>query len=114
MVDAGHILGYLELHCLRPCASTCAELVKDIVKLDAGLEAGINDGLHELTERLQEEDTLGVCVSLGDQDQDGPPQFLWNIPGASHIPDYVHDLHPPSRFGFSPLPIPYRSHGATS
>ena len=71
--------------------------MEDIVKLDADPEEGIDDGLKKLTHRLQKVDPPGVCVSLGDQDQDGPPQFLRNLPSAPHILDYVHKLHPTSR-----------------
>ena len=68
------------------------------MKLDYGPESGIDDDLHDLPYHLQKADTTGVCVSLGYQYQDGPPQLLQNIPGTTHILDYVHELHPPSRF----------------
>ena len=49
MVDAGKLLGNLELHSNRPCASTQAKPVGDIMKLDARPEAVINDILHDIT-----------------------------------------------------------------
>ena len=69
------------------------------MKLDADPEEGIDDGLKKLTHRLQKVDPPGVCVSLGDQDQDGPPQFLRNLPSSLHILYYFHKLHQPFRFG---------------
>ena len=75
------------------------EHTEDIVELYAGPEAGINYSLHDLPERLQEAYPLGVCVTLGDQDQDGPPQFLWYLTIDPHVLDDLYELHPPPRFG---------------
>ena len=73
--------------------------MENIVKMDAGPEAGIDNDLHDLSECLQEANLPGICVSLGYQYQDGPPQLPWHIPGDPHILDYFHDLHSPSIFG---------------
>ena len=73
--------------------------MEDTVKLDAGPEAGIDNNLYHLPDFLQEADPPGVCVSLGYQYQDGPPQLRWHIPDDPHILEYVHDLYSPSRFG---------------
>ena len=64
--------------------------------MDTGPEAGINYGIHDLPESLQEAYTPGACVTLGDKYQDGTLQLLWDLPGAPHVLDYFHELHPPS------------------
>ena len=86
------------------------------MELDAGPEEGIDYGLHDPPKHLQEAYPPGVCVNLGYQDQDGPPQFPWDIPRSPHVLDYLHKLHPPSRFGGGGglLPLPDRPHRATS
>ena len=106
MVNVGKLLSYLDLHVHLTRASPCVEPMEDIVTLDAGPEAGIDDGLHNHPEHLQEANPPGVCVSLRDKYQDVQPQLPWYLPGAPHILDYAHELHPPSRFGgvFPPSP----------
>ena len=66
--------------------------------MDAGLKEGIDYGLHDLPERLHEADHPGVCATLGDQVQDVTPQFPQDLPGAPHVLEYFHKLHPPSSF----------------
>ena len=73
--------------------------MEDIVELYAVPEACIGYDLHDLTERLKEADLPSFCVSLGDEDQDDPPQLPRYLPGAPNVMDDFHNMHQSSRFG---------------
>ena len=72
LINASHILSKFELQYGRPCypphAESTENVMEDVIEADTCPQAGINDFLYQLTQCIQQADTLGGGVVFGDED----------------------------------------------
>ena len=88
MVNSGEILGKLHLHDGCPYPYSAPEPMDNVMEVDNGAYMGVYGCLYRLPEGFQKANDPGVCGTFRYEDQDGPPQFLWDLCYAPHVLNY--------------------------
>ena len=69
------------------------------MELETGYNKSVYERFYHLPESLQESYEPGFCGPFGYEDQDSPPQILWDLPRLPHVLDDVHQAHLDIRLG---------------